>query len=154
LLVELGPVAVWVVRPRSSFDIVDKLPGRGAQSAPGAAVAYHVEVAIMLKPLVFPAPALAMLVAVSSCGSPDRPATSESIVITPSALGGSAGATPSEASRVCEPRSNRECTVTYRDDHGQLHCPAQLQICSVDGTEWLACGMFVYDENHDPQPHP
>jgi hypothetical protein len=122
----------------------------------GAAVAYPVEVAIMLKTLVVSAAALAVLGAVISCGSPDRPAPSDAIVIDHGALG-STTETPSEPGpppRVCEPRSNRECTITYRDENGQLHCPAQLQICSIDGTEWLACGMFVYDENHDPQPHP
>jgi hypothetical protein len=105
-----------------------------------------VEVAIMLKALVFPAAALA----VASCGAPDRPLPTDSVAISQSTL---QPTTPSDA-QVCEPRSYRDCTITYVDEDGQLQCPTQVQICSVDGTEWLACGMYVYDENHDPQPRP
>jgi hypothetical protein len=120
------------------------------------AVAFHVEVAKMLKPLFFPAGALALLAAAFGCGSSDRPATSDSVETEKTAVV-TEPATPNEPGmprRVCEPRESRECKITYVDEDGQLQCPTNVQICSVDGTAWLPCGAYVYDENHDPQPRP
>jgi hypothetical protein len=123
----------------------------------GAAVAFLVEVAKMLKPLVLPAAgALALLAVALGCGSADRPATSDSSVIERTSVGTVMGTSaeptePGKASRVCEPRDYRECRITYIDEDGQLQCPTDLEICSLEGT-WLECGKYVFDENHDPQP--
>lgn len=109
----------------------------------------------MAKALVFPAGMAVLLVAAAGCSSPDRPATSDSLVSAPSGLGVAPAGDPGERgepARVCEPRANRPCTVSYVDDDGQLQCPVNVQICSVDGSEWLACGRYRYDEARDPQP--
>ena len=109
----------------------------------------------MLKRLVLPA-AIVLL----GCGSADRPAPSDPLVTGGAALepdptsAPAAPGEPGEAPRVCEPRSYRDCLLTYVDEDGRVQCPTQVQICSVDGTSWLACGAYVYDENGDPQPHP
>jgi hypothetical protein len=42
--------------------------------------------------------------------------------------------------------------LSFVDDQGQLQRPEDVQICSADGSTWLACGMFTYDEKGEPQP--
>ena len=88
-----------------------------------------------------------------SCGSPDRPATSD-----PIATGDAAGepglavsGEPGAAQHVCEALSWRDCKLTYVDADGQIQCPTQVQICNAAGTAWLACGQYVYDENGEPR---
>ena len=104
----------------------------------------------MLKRLVLPA-----AVALLGCGPADRPATSEPLVTSgaglepePASERGDAGDSP----RACEPKSYRDCRITYVDEDGQVQCPTQVQVCSADGSEWLECGAYVYDENGEPHP--
>jgi len=98
--------------------------------------------AILLKRLLLPA-ALALG---SACSAPDRPAPSDPIV-------SSTGVTTTRepGSPACEALSYRECTLTYVDEDGQLQCPAQVQICNAQGTAWLACGQYVFDEDGQPR---
>jgi hypothetical protein len=110
----------------------------------GAAVAFLVEDAKMLKTLFFPPGVLALVAAVAGCGSDDRPATSDSIVTSRTELGTQPAPPPGEPgmpAHVCVPRSYRECTITYVDEDGQLQCPVNAQICNAEGTAWLACGV-------------
>lgn len=109
---------------------------------------------------------VALASALAACGDEDRPPVSESAPLSSLQLGGSgASAAPSDPSAdgdpeitepvaepgPCEPRSYRQCKIFYRDDTGQLQCPVKVQICDVDGAEWLPCGEYTYDENGDPQ---
>jgi len=104
----------------------------------------------MLKRLLLPV-ALALLGC--ACGSPDRPATSDPIATDPSSQQGVTTATgePGEARHVCEALSYRYCKITYVDADGQLQCPTQVQICNAEGTAWLPCGQYLYDENGEPR---
>lgn len=45
----------------------------------------------------------------------------------------------------CEPWSQRECRVYWRDEHGQLHCPASIEVCRPGGRGWFACGEYQHD---------
>lgn len=100
--------------------------------------------------------ALVLSSTVAACSGDDRPAPSDTLgsrvaeSSTPAA-----DDEPTEPGAVkprCEPRSYRDCKVYYRDESGQLQCPTLVQICAADGSAWLACGKFSYDENGDPVP--
>ena len=101
----------------------------------------------MLKRLLLPA---ALVLLGCGCGGSDRPATSEPIVTAEANLepGASASGDPGAG---CEALSYRDCKLTYIDESGQLQCPTQVQICNAEGTAWLACGQYVYDENGEPR---
>ena len=105
-------------------------------------------VAMELRALVFGAGGVLFLA--TGCGSADHPAPSDSLVTDQSAI----SVPPPATGPACEPRSNRECHITYVDYGGQLHCPTDVEICAVDGMSWLPCGMFIYDDDHYPVPNP
>ena len=104
----------------------------------------------MLKRLLLPA---ALVLLGCGCGAPDRPPPSQAIVKSEGNLdpGLTTTGEPGEARRVCDALSYRDCTITYTDESGQLQCPTQVQICNAEGTAWLACGQYVYDENGEPR---
>lgn len=104
----------------------------------------------MTKRLLLPA---ALVLLGCGCGASDRPATSDSIVTAESKLdpGAAASGEPGTAGEPCEALSYRDCKITYIDERGQLQCPTQVQICNAEGSAWLPCGQYVYDENGQPR---
>ncbi|MDB4942137.1 MAG: hypothetical protein JWP97_1671 [Labilithrix sp.] len=97
----------------------------------------------------------------AACSGEARPDASDALSSSTDTAAAAAAADPDEAPptelgapTVCEPRAYRDCKIYYRDDSGQLQCPTQVQICAVDGSAWLACGEYVFDENGNPARRP
>ena len=103
----------------------------------------------MLKRLLLP---VTLVLLGCGCGGSDRPATSDSIVTAESKLDPGASASGADG-EPCEALSHRDCTITYVDESGQRQCPTQVQICNAEGTAWLPCGQYDYDENGEPRLH-
>lgn len=58
---------------------------------------------------------------------------------------------PGAVRTTCKPREVRECRYYYTDASGQRQCPMDIQICQLDGKDWLPCGLYSFDANGNPQ---
>lgn len=120
------------------------------------------------RPLVFPAcvAALTAALACAACGGSDHPSTvadTNDTTASPVTLEPSSGADggrvasragagePGMPARVCAPRTARECHFYYTDESGRRQCPMSFQLCSADGSEWLACGEWILGPSGDPE---
>lgn len=58
---------------------------------------------------------------------------------------------PGSVRTTCKPRDVRECRFYYTDASGQRQCPTDIQICQVDGKDWLPCGLYRFDVDGNPK---
>lgn len=104
---------------------------------------------------------LAAVLLTACSGADDRPAPSADLgqLTAPPAP----SATPSDDSpptdttsatgKVCEPRTKRECQLTYRlADGTTLDCGISVQWCRADGSAWLPCGRTGHGAHGEDTP--
>lgn len=103
------------------------------------------------------------LIAVACSGAGDRPPVGGQVgtVVPPSAAAdppdgdgsGTTTAAPTDSARACEPRTKRECQVTYRIADGTiLDCGMSVEWCREDGSGWLPCGRTAHGPNGEDRP--
>jgi len=92
-----------------------------------------------------------------ACGSADRPAPAgdslgdRDVAMEVAEAWRETDGTPApDRRRTCERGSSRACRTYYTDESGQLHCPESLELCRGDGSAWLPCGEYFYDEQGRP----